>query len=186
MTQAPSVPAVAARDNDELELVLQARAGRRASLEALFAKYHLRIEIFVRNFFHARGECEDVTQEVFVQAYLHFGELRDPAKFRSWLYRIAWRACLHESRKRKMDMEKLMQASQEAALSREASEPVSLTESSVPELMARLSPVDRLIVWLRYVDDVPYPEIAPLLDLSEQAVRQRSCRALGLLREVLS
>ncbi len=34
------------------------------------------------------GDADDVLQQALLQALEHFGSLRDPAKFRSWLFRI--------------------------------------------------------------------------------------------------
>ena len=33
-------------------------------------------------------EAEDITQDTFITAVQHIGELRDPSKVRTWLYRI--------------------------------------------------------------------------------------------------
>src|SRR5262249_14869300 len=52
-------------------------------------------------------------------------------------------------------------------------------------LVAQLSKQQQDALRLRYVDDLPYPEIAQKLGCSEEAARSRICRALQALRRLL-
>lgn len=45
------------------------------------------------------GDADDVLQQALLQALEHFGSLRDPAKFRSWLFRIVTQ-CFHAAARR--------------------------------------------------------------------------------------
>jgi RNA polymerase sigma-70 factor (ECF subfamily) len=45
-----------------------------------------------------RADAEEVAQEAFTRAYRQFGLLRDRARFRAWLARIAWRLALDRQR----------------------------------------------------------------------------------------
>src|SRR5712692_3022480 len=46
------------------------------------------------------ADAEEVAQEVFLRAYRKFATLRDPAKFRAWVNRIAFRLALNLQRTR--------------------------------------------------------------------------------------
>lgn len=165
-------------------LVERANQGNRQAFDRLIDRFQMPIEVFVRSFLRQQQEVEDVTQEIFIAAYRHLSSLRDPSRFKSWLYRLAWNACMQFFRKRNIETQMLQ------AVSAQRVEPVSppqpVSESLIPELLERLAPLDRLIVWLRYIDGVPFTEIGPILDMTETAARQRACRALGLLREAVS
>ncbi len=54
---------------------------------------------------------------------------------------------------------------------------------SLAEALATLTPLDRAVLVLRYLDDLSVDEVAGLLDLSPGAVRNRSMRALARMRE---
>jgi RNA polymerase sigma-70 factor (sigma-E family) len=54
---------------------------------------------------------------------------------------------------------------------------------TLAEVLAGLRPVDRVIVVLRYLDDLPVTEVARIVGLSPGAVRNRSMRALERIRE---
>ena len=45
-----------------------------------------------------REDAEDVAQDAFAKAHRHFRQLRDPARFRSWLVRMVWRIALDRRR----------------------------------------------------------------------------------------
>jgi RNA polymerase sigma-70 factor (sigma-E family) len=53
---------------------------------------------------------------------------------------------------------------------------------ALAEALAELSPVDRAVLVLRYLDDRPVDEVARVLDISPGAVRNRSMRALARMR----
>jgi RNA polymerase sigma-70 factor (ECF subfamily) len=57
--------------------------------------------------------------------------------------------------------------------------------AAVLSSLARLSPDQRAVVRLRFLEDVPVPEIAARLDKSEDAVYQLCHRGLTALRELL-
>jgi RNA polymerase sigma factor (sigma-70 family) len=52
--------------------------------------------------------------------------------------------------------------------------------------LARLAPLDRAVVVLRFWEDRSVAQTAADLDLSEAAVKNRSLRALRTLRELLA
>ena len=54
---------------------------------------------------------------------------------------------------------------------------------SLADALCELAPLDRAVLVLRYLDDVPVEEVALMLDLSPGAVRNRSMRALARMRE---
>src|SRR3954471_2713638 len=40
------------------------------------------------------SEAQDMAQETFIRAYTNLGQLREPAKFPSWLRRVAFGTCM--------------------------------------------------------------------------------------------
>ena len=53
---------------------------------------------------------------------------------------------------------------------------------SLADALAGLAPLDRAVLVLRYLDDLPVDEVAAILELSPGAVRNRSFRALARMR----
>ena len=65
------------------------RAGDHTAAADLVDLYYERIYLFMRRLGHNRQVSEDLTQEIFLNAWRHIGQLRDGKALNSWLYRIA-------------------------------------------------------------------------------------------------
>lgn len=65
------------------------RAGERTAASELVDMYYRRIYIFMRRLGHNRQNSEDLTQESFMSAWRHIGQLRQGKALNGWLYRIA-------------------------------------------------------------------------------------------------
>jgi RNA polymerase sigma-70 factor (ECF subfamily) len=70
-------------------LAAQLRAGNRAAAAELVDLYYEQIYLFMRRLGHSCQVSEDLTQESFLQAWQHIGQLRSGRALNSWLYRIA-------------------------------------------------------------------------------------------------
>ena len=70
-------------------LVARLRSGDRAAAAELVDMYSEPMYLFMRRLGHDRQSSEDLTQEVFFNAWHHIGQLKDDKALNSWLYRIA-------------------------------------------------------------------------------------------------
>ena len=86
------------RDFDRKEADLETRrdslagrlkAGNRAAAAELVDVYYEQIYLFMRRLGHNCQVSEDLTQESFLAAWQHIGQLRDEKALNGWLYRIA-------------------------------------------------------------------------------------------------
>lgn len=79
-------------------LVARARAGDASAFEQLYQKYAGRIYGLCVRLTRSPVVAEDVTQEVFVQAWRKLSDYRGESAFPSWLHRIAMNAVLGAQR----------------------------------------------------------------------------------------
>jgi len=137
------------------------------------------------------ADAQDLTQEIFIKAYITLSRIKDPAKFASWIYRITVNACNRWLRDREGadDLPLKAVAQVEAAcLNGESPEEHAEVEElcrSVREAIAALSERNRLAVTLYYMDGLTYAEIGDFLSLSEPAVKSRLHRARQQLKAEL-
>jgi RNA polymerase sigma factor (sigma-70 family) len=126
-----------------------------------------------------RGEADDVFQESWVAALRAYPRLRRADNLRAWLFRIAQNKAidLHRSRARRpLPVDELPEPA--------AREPARL--DGEPELwgaVRELPPKQRTAVFCRAVLGMPYPELAALLECSEEAARRNVFEGLKRLRE---
>ena len=90
---------VAEPAQDDRRLVAAARRGDDRAFEALYARYHRRIQAYVLGMVKDHGRAEDVTQEVFVSALRRMRETERPIAFKPWIYEIAKNACIDQFRR---------------------------------------------------------------------------------------
>jgi len=77
------------QDESRDSLVFRLKQGNRAAATELIDLYYQQLYLFMRRLGHSCQISEDLTQECFLQAWQHIGQLRNPAALKSWLYRIA-------------------------------------------------------------------------------------------------
>lgn len=70
-------------------LAARLRAGNRAAAAELVEIYYEQLYVFFRRLGHSRQVGEDLTQESFIAAWQHIGQLRSGKTLNSWIYRIA-------------------------------------------------------------------------------------------------
>ena len=144
-------------------------------------------------------EVEDILQEVFVKAYQSLPRFDPESHFRKWLSSIAVRTCYDYWRKASRSRESPM-----SALSRRHGEWLEAVISSDSTVSAdgrarqdeakevldwaleRLSPEDRAVVELVYLEGQTGKEAAEILGWSTANVKVRSFRARKKMRKLIT
>jgi len=137
------------------------------------------------------ADGEDVLQDALIRAYSSLSELRDTARLRSWLFRMAYNQAIDHLR----SYEYRMRASLDDAVTEEnarsdgttPSDEVLAREAAVRAAITRfveLPPLQRSTVILKDVLDHSLQEIAALLEISVPAVQAALHRGRARLREL--
>ncbi len=133
-------------------------------------------------------EAEDVTQQVFVEAWRGWGRFEGRSDAFTWLYTILRRTCGHHRRRAWWRLFRPAVAAPEEALADlPAPDPSPLASASAREesravraLLGALSPGLREVLVLRYVESYSVPEIAKALAVPEGTVKSRLHYALQI------
>jgi RNA polymerase sigma-70 factor (ECF subfamily) len=114
-------------------------------------------------------DCADAIQEAILKAYRSVTRLREPAFFRTWLFRILIRECqqLYRKQRRSSPSDRLPER---AALPEQP-------DLDLREAVNRLDEPLRTLVKLHYYADLPLAQIALMLDVSEGTLKSRLHRA---------
>ncbi|MFW6136635.1 MAG: RNA polymerase sigma factor, partial [Candidatus Aminicenantaceae bacterium] len=72
-----------------------------AAFKEFFDKYHKNVFLLCSHMLRETQEAEDVTQEVFLKAFLNMEKFRGESKASTWLHRIAVTLCLNRLRRKK-------------------------------------------------------------------------------------
>jgi RNA polymerase sigma-70 factor (ECF subfamily) len=166
------------------DLVARLRGRDPLGAEMLDRLYRDALVRFCWGYLGRMDQAEDAVQEVCFKV---LSAADTPEHFRPWLYKIARNHCINILRERaanhreaRLPSGSLMPDSLTGHLTRLVKEEM---RSKVSELVARLTEVQREVLRLRYVEELPRAEIALVLDLPESVVKSRLFEGLKRLRE---
>ena len=141
---------------------------------------------------HMAGQdAEDLTQEIFLQAFRHIGSFRAESAFGTWLYRIAANRCVAEARKRRPRFRSMEEMAERnvVPLARGPNPEEQLVRKELvqraEEAVAALPESQRLLFGLGTQMGMRYREIGQIVELSEDAVKVRIHRARKRVRDAL-
>ncbi|QEH31996.1 ECF RNA polymerase sigma factor SigE [Aquisphaera giovannonii] len=177
-------------------LVIEARSGRPAALQALARRWHPRL---VAHAYRRTGQPEaaaEVVQEAWIAIIRGLRGLEDPARFRVWAHRIVDRKAFDWIRQRRRGRELVSRLADDPSLHGPGCDPGAEArrresegrEESIDRLrsaLRRLPDDSRILLALFYVDGLSVVEIAEALSLREGTVKSRLFHARNRLRETL-
>jgi len=135
------------------------------------------------------ADAEDVAQEALLKAYRNFGRLREPARFRGWLVRIAFRMAL--DRWRSVKRREKREAPGEQPEPRTAGPSVedlatsSEFQARLERAMEELPEKFRLVVLLAGIQGYTLAEVSGMLGIPMGTVKSRLFLARKKLAEKL-
>jgi len=181
-----------ARLSDE-DLAHRFTAGDQAAFVHLVQRYAKPLFNFAYGFLGDYDDADDVAQQVLVQLYKSLPRARLDQPLRPWIYQIAKNKCLDWLRRRRPVLFSELEGDESdsaPALPNETPLPDELAERHdlqrlLREAIAALPPKYRAVVTMRYVNELPFAEIAAALDLPENTVKTHFQRAKGMLRGYL-
>jgi RNA polymerase sigma-70 factor (ECF subfamily) len=132
------------------------------------------------HFLQDRSAAEELAQDVFLQLYRHLPGLQSPEHVTFWLRRVAAHRCIDYARHRKHPFVAL-DAVPEPRTRESASDP--LLSRRLRRLIASLSHKARLVVILRYQEDLTPDEIAAATGMPIATVKSHLQRSIARLRE---
>ena len=163
-------------------LVPAARAGDRRAFAALVRTYERMVYSLALRTLGAAPEAEELAQDVFVQLYRNLEHIESSAHLASWLRRTTFHRAVDSLRRRRR---------------RPATEPLDETAAVVDgtagfgdpllarrlvSLLSTLAPVPRLVLLLRFQEDLDPSDIARELGLPLNTVKSHLKRSLERLR----
>jgi len=165
-------------------LAARLKAGNQAAAAELVDIYYQQIYLFMRRLGHSSQVSEDLTQESFLQAWQHIGQLRTGKALNSWLYRIAanasslyWRR--HRSRKAvRVEMINVSDSGENESDKVGNLEQLGQMRNIVATLPIKL----RQAVVLHYMQHLTIAEAAEAAGIRKGTFKSRLNRALKTLR----
>ena len=187
MAQSNRLERMVSEGISDQECIRRLHRGEVEVFEVLVRRYQKTIFNLVYRVLGDYQEAAEISQEVFLSAYRAIRQFRGDASFSTWLYRIALN---HASTRRKS-----IASWQKQTVPIDVVDPVSdqrlepgqameqkETQQRVQRALNSLEPHDAMIILLRDLQDVPYDEVAQILEIPLGTVKSRLHRARQALR----
>lgn len=178
-------------EDSDVELVQRARAGDTQAFGLLVNRYQTFVYNLALRVIHNSQEAEDLAQEAFVRAWLALPNFRAQAAFRTWLYRIVTNLCYNRlpQLRRELLMIECDTLAETEGISIDAN-PAKDAEANerrafIHRQIDLLPESYRLLISLRYQQELSYEEIAKVVNLPTGTVKTGLFRAKEHLRETL-
>ncbi len=184
---------------DESLLIQHLRNGDPSAFRSLVDAYQDRVYNTIYGFVHDTDDALDLTQDVFVEFYQSFSKFRGDSSINTWIYRIAVNKALNHLRRkkqtpfsflfRKPGTEKstnILADPADSALNPSASLENTELKQQLQQAIDALPEKQRIAFILDKLEDMPYKEIASVMQTSLSAVESLIHRAkLNLQKNLL-
>jgi len=180
---------VMAETIDDEHLVEQFNRGDESAFDRLVERYSSDIAALANRLLGWPGEVEDVTQDVFLAAFLGLKKFRCECSLKTWLFTITLNKCRSYRYKRMLHRRRISEAADKAFLASAGTADKAPMNSETFECVRRavqaLPAKYREPVVLRYLQELPTDQISRILGISKNALQVRLNRARARLREGL-
>jgi RNA polymerase sigma-70 factor (ECF subfamily) len=182
-------------ENEIIRLILQ---GDKDKFRMLVEQYQQMVFRTCMGFLHNKDDADDLTQDVFIQAFQSLRGFKREAAFSTWIYRIAVNASLNKVRKSSKNF--ILQRLDSIFPSEKGKEiSLPVTDGENPEnilighehiewvrkMLDSLPEKQRTAFVLSKYDDMSQKKIAEIMNTTEGAVEALMQRARKNLREKL-
>lgn len=188
-------PNFSSKAQDDYNLVLLAIKGNQKAYADLLVKYKDTIFFMLLKMVKNKNDAEDLTIETFSKAFKNIHQYTSNFAFSTWLFRIATNNCIDFLRKKKstaisFDTEYEYPDKDNLFIDIDALDPeeklIQKQKNKVMKtIVSNLKPRYKVLIELRYFEELSYEEIAQKLKLPIGSVKGHLFRARELLYNVL-
>ena len=178
----------------EQQLIKEILSGNTSAFKILVDRHQGMVFHTAMGFVHSKEDAEDITQEVFIQAFRSLSAYQKRSEFSTWLYRITVNTSINFVNRNKLrrffidtgeNIKSLLNISSDeknAHQRLESDERDKMVRNAIDNLPEK----QRTAFVLSKYDDLSQREIADLMKISEGSVEQLLQRAKANLQKKLS
>ena len=154
------------------------------SFNALLKKHQSMVFSIALNFLRDYAAAEEVAQDVFLELYRKHDELESEAHIAFWLRRVASHRCIDYARKWKRPGGVALDDVPEPSVTADPGD--ILMSRKLGALVGSLPEKPRMVMVLRYQEDMMPEEIAQVLNMPVRTVKSHLQRSIAMLREKIA
>ena len=163
------------------ELIKEFQEGKEAAFNELVDRYLSSTYGFFTKFTNSKEEAEDLAQDVFIKMYKALKKFRFESEFKTYLYRANINMSNTYLRRNKWkNMLHLDQISEPEYI--DTTNEDEWKRKELWDAIARLPKIQRMVVTMRTTENLPYKEIAKIMNISENSAKVNYHHAVESLK----
>ncbi|MGD8905238.1 MAG: sigma-70 family RNA polymerase sigma factor [Anaerolineae bacterium] len=173
---------------EEQALLRGARELDEPALDEIFETYYPLLYRYIYQHVRHRTTAEDLAAEVFARMLAQLSKGRGPKRhLQAWLYRVAHNLVIdHTRRQVHRDHDPLNEGIVSTEHDVEMEVHSSILRQQATAALQRLTPMQRAVIILKYLEGYTNAEVAPMLELTVGAVKALQHRGLASMRRYLA
>lgn len=150
--------------------------------EVLYDRYSSMVYNKCYGFANGEDEAKDLTQDIFLRVFVKLGSFKGKSKFSTWLYAFTYNHCVNyvtrttakKIEKKSVSSDSIENIGEDIDSTREFQK---MRVEQLKSVMEMISPDEKMILLLKYQDNLSIKELSVALDIGESAVKMRLKRA---------
>ncbi len=172
---------------EEIKWIQDVLDGNKQAYGHIINKYKNQLYATILRMTRNPHDAQDLVQEALVKVYYQLGKFEGKGSFSSWIYRVSINYCMDEFRKKRYKM-KQVDIDEETLSNHNHPEVIFLKKEEhrqLEKLIQTLPEDERMILLLRYVNELGYQEISELVEIPISQVRNKLHRAKKKMRDTV-
>lgn len=181
MTEATASPSTGVKPTDS-ELIARFLAEQNPEYYTLlYRRYAGKVFAKCISMLGDEASARDAVQDIFIKVFLNLSRFNEKSSFSTWLYSITYNFCIDLIRRKKKIPVLLADD-----VSRIGDEPVpdipdsvllEMKQERLEQVLQKLPEGDRIILLMKYMDDMSIKDIAEFFQKTESAIKMQIMRA---------
>jgi RNA polymerase sigma-70 factor (ECF subfamily) len=166
------------------EALRKAAGGDHLAFAEIVREHQAMVFSLACHFLRDRSLAEELAQEVFLHLHQSLASIKSSAHLLFWLRKVTSHRCIDQARRARVRPQVSLDDVPEPVASKDHADP--MLAETLRRVVDTLPEKPRLVVLLRYQEDLEPAEIAEVLDMPVNTVKSHLRRSLALLREKLT
>jgi RNA polymerase sigma factor (sigma-70 family) len=150
-------------------------------VEILYQRYADKVYRKCLSFVKEEASAEDLTHDIFMKLYLNLSSFKQKSKFSTWLYSITYNFCIDHIRKKQkekwVDIDENESDEVKDYMVDSIEDMSHIAVDRLSNLLEKIKTDEKMILLMKYRDDMSIKDIQSVLKISESAVKMRIKRA---------
>lgn len=169
-------------DEDLVKIIVETNNSQLFAI--LYDRFAQRVYNKCYGFAKNKEEAQDLTHDVFIKLFVKLRTFKGKSKFSTWLYSFTYNFCVNYVQRNSLKKQEKVTIVTDTIKENDTNleeiddtDLLQLKSEKLAKVLNILDPNDKVILLMKYQDDIPIKEISTLLELGESAVKMRLKRA---------